>query len=406
MNSPVANDLAARVREHLFGHILPFWCGPALDHQQGGWMGWLSNDLKPDRSQPKGLILNTRILWTFSAAHGAQPESLFHEMAERALDWVMNRFWDGQHGGAFWRLDDTGRVMDDSKKIYGQAFYIYALAEYYLAFNHPRALNRARELFELLERHAHGAKHGGYFEAYHRDWSAAGVEAGVGGAELNAKKSMNTSLHVLEAFTNLYRAWKEPRLAGRLQELIRVFEEHILDPRTQHFHHYFDETWKVLSDSYTFGHDIEGSWLLCEAAEVLDDAALLRRIKKRALAMARVTLKEGLAADGGLCYEGKAGKLVDGGKEWWPQAEAVVGFVNAYQISREKKFLEAARRVWDFIERKIVDRERGDWFWRINEDGRPDARRPKVSEWKGPYHASRACLETFKRLRLHGSLCD
>lgn len=398
MNQKEIAEFAGRVRGHLFHHILPFWCGPALDEEHGGWMAWLSNDLKANRKQPKGIILNTRILWSFSAVHEVQQDSLCHEMAERALDWVMNRFWDAQHGGAFWHLDDTGRVRDETKKTYGQAFYLYALAEYYLAFAHPPALARAREMFELLERHAHDAKAGGYWEAFRRDWSPAGPEAGVGGAEVKAKKSMNTSLHLLEAFTNLYRAWKEPRVGARLRELIRIFEQHILDSRTQHFHHFFDERWQVLSDNYTFGHDIEGSWLLCEAAEVLGDAALLKRIRKRALAMAKIALKEGLAAEGGLCYEGKAGKIVDGGKEWWPQAEAVVGFINAWQISREKKYLAAARRVWDFIEQKIVDREHGDWFWRINEDGQPDPRRPKVSEWKGPYHSSRACLEVVKRL--------
>jgi len=398
MNQKEMSEFAARVRQHLFGHILPFWCGQALDEQHGGWLAWLANDLKPDHRQPKGLILNTRILWTFSAVHGVQQDSLYQEMAKRALDWVINRFWDTQHGGAFWHLDDTGRVRDDSKKTYGQAFYIYALAEYHLAFAHSSALARACEMFELLDRHAHDPKDGGYFEAYHRDWTVAGPEWGVGGTGLSAKKSMNTSLHLLEAFTNLYRAWKDPRLAERLRELIRAFEKHILDTRTQHFHHFFDQNWKVLSDNYTFGHDIEGSWLLCEAAEVVADAALLRRIKKRALSMAKTALKEGLAADGGLHHEGRGGKIVDRGREWWPQAEAVVGFVNAYQINGEQKYLEAARSVWDFIERKIVDRKHGDWFWRIDEHGKPDAKRPKVSEWKGPYHSGRACLEAMRRL--------
>jgi cellobiose epimerase len=398
MSSKTASDLARRAHEHLFGEILPFWCGPALDPKEGGWMGWLSNDLKPDRSQPKGLILYSRILWTFSAVHGAQQEPLYHEMADRALDWMMNRFWDTEHGGAFWRLNDAGRVMEDTKKVYGQAFYIYALSEYHLAFGCTPVFNRAREVFELLERHAHDAEHGGYFEVYQRNWLPAGPEARLSDKDLNAKKSMNTNLHVLEAYTNLYRAWKDPRLAERLRELIRVFESHILDSATWHFHHFFDESWKVLSDSYTFGHDIEGSWLLCEAAEALGDAALIRRIKALALRMARVTLKEGLAPNGGLYYEGKAGKIVDRGREWWPQAEAVVGFVNAYRISRQTKYLEAARRVWDFIQRSVVDEVCGEWFWRINEDGQPDLKLPKVSEWKCPYHNGRACLETSRRL--------
>ena len=399
MNPGDLKDFSQRVGDQLFGHIMPFWCGPALDHEQGGWMGWLSNELKPDRTQPKGLIVNSRILWAFSAVHRARPEKLFQQMADRALDFVMNRFWDAQHGGAFWRLDDTGRVLDDSKKIYGQAFYIYALAEYHQAFGGKAALERAIQLFELIERHAHDSKHGGYIEVCRRDWSEAGAEARLSDKDMNEKKSMNNHLHVLEAYTNLYRAWPEPGVAERLQELIQLFEQRILDARTQHFHHFFDETWGVRSDTYTFGHDIEGTWLLCEAAEVLGDAALLKHVQAVVLRMAEVTLREGVDVDGALGYEGKGGKVFDPGRECWPQAEALVGFLNAFQLSGDAKYFAAARRVWDFIENRLVDRIHGEWFWRINVDGRPDLKLPKVSEWKGPYHGSRACLEALHRLR-------
>ena len=399
MNPGDLKDFSRRVSDQLFGHIMPFWCGPALDHEQGGWMGWLSNDLKPDRTQPKGLIVNSRILWAFSAVHRARPEKLFQQMAGRALDFVMNRFWDAQHGGAFWRLDDTGCVLDDSKKIYGQAFYIYALAEYHQAFGGKAALERAIQLFELIERHAHDSKHGGYIEVCRRDWSEAGAEARLSDKDMNEKKSMNNHLHVLEAYTNLYRAWPEPGVAERLQELIQLFEQRILDARTQHFHHFFDETWGVRSDTYTFGHDIEGTWLLCEAAEVLGDAALLKHVQAVVLRMAEVTLREGVDVDGALGYEGKGGKVIDPGRECWPQAEAVVGYLNAFQLSGDAKYFAAARRVWDFIENRLVDRVHGEWFWRINVDGRPDLKLPKVSEWKGPYHGSRACLEALHRLR-------
>jgi mannobiose 2-epimerase len=399
MNPGDLKDFSQRVGDQLFGHIMPFWCGPALDHEQGGWMGWLSNELKPDRTQPKGLIVNSRILWAFSAVHRARPEKLFQQMAGRALDFVMNRFWDAQHGGAFWRLDDTGCVLDDSKKIYGQAFYIYALAEYHQAFGGKAALERAIQLFELIERHAHDSKHGGYIEVCRRDWSEAGAEARLSDKDMNEKKSMNNHLHVLEAYTNLYRAWPEPGVAERLQELIQLFEQRILDARTQHFHHFFDETWGVRSDTYTFGHDIEGTWLLCEAAEVLGDAALLKHVQAVVLRMAEVTLREGVDVDGALGYEGKGGKVIDPGRECWPQAEALVGFLNAFQLSGDAKYFAAARRVWDFIENRLVDRIHGEWFWRINVDGRPDLKLPKVSEWKGPYHGSRACLEALHRLR-------
>jgi mannobiose 2-epimerase len=187
----------------------------------------------------------------------------------------------------------------------------------------------------------------------------------------------------------------------RLREVLELFEQRILDRLTGHLHHFFDEQWRVRSDTYTFGHDIEASWLLCEAAEVLGEAPVLERARRTALQMAEVALKEGLDGDGGLCYEGKAGEVIDRRKECWPQAEAVVGFVNAWQLSGDTKYLEAARLVWNYIERHLVDRVHGEWFWRINTDGRPDPDLPKVSEWKGPYHGSRVCLEVLRRLRCH-----
>jgi mannobiose 2-epimerase len=399
MSSNDLKDFSQRVSDQLFGQILPFWCGPALDHEQGGWMGWLSNDLKPDRTQPKGLIINSRILWAFSAVHQARPDALFKQMAGRAFDFVMNHFWDAQLGGAFWRLDDTGRVLDDSKKIYGQAFAIYALVEYHRAFSVPVALARAIDLFELIERHAHDPGHGGYLEVRQRNWSEADADARLSDRDMNEKKSMNNHLHLLEAYTNLFRAWKEPRVEQRLRELISLFEQRILDPRTLHLHHFFNEQWQVRSDTYTFGHDIEGTWLLCEAAEVLGDMSLLKRVQAVALRMAEGVLREGIDADGALRYEGKNGKIIDAGKECWPQAEAVIGFLNAFQLSGDEKYLQASLRAWDFIENHLVDRVHGEWFWRITPEGRVDPALPKVSEWKGPYHGSRVCLETLHRLR-------
>jgi len=399
MDSNQLNDFSRRVSDQLYGNLMPFWCGPALDRENGGWMSWLSNDLKPDRTQPKGLIITTRLLWTFSAVHRAKNDGVYHEMADRALDFAMNRFWDAKYGGAIWQIDDTGRIVeDDTKKIYGEAFYIYALSEYHQAFNSPPALARAKELFELLEIHAHDAKNGGYIESCRRDWSEAGPETRISAEDLEAKKSMNTSLHVMEAFANLYRVWPDPRVAARLREMIRIFQTKIFNARTYNFNSFFDESWQVRSTSYTFGHDIEGSWLLCEAAEVLGDDALVKEVRTTALLMAEATLKEGVEPDGGVCYEGRGGKVIDQGKEWWPQAEAVVGFLNAYQLSREEKYLTAALNVWNYIEQHLVDRVHGEWFWRIAPDGKVDPTKPKVSEWKEPYHASRACLEAMHRL--------
>ncbi|HTY88264.1 MAG TPA: AGE family epimerase/isomerase [Candidatus Acidoferrum sp.] len=398
MNRTDLTQFSERISKQLYGNILPFWCGPAMDRKQGGWMAWLSNDLKPDRTQPKGLIVNARILWVFSAVHQVRPEPLYRQMADRAFEFVTQRFWDPQWGGAFWRLDDTGRVLDDSKKIYGQAFCIYALAEYYRAFQAPPAKARALELFELIERHAHDDPFGGYLEVRRRDWSEADASARLSDKDMNEKKSMNNHLHVLEAYTNLCRVWREPRVEERLRELIHLFERHILDGRTLHLHHFFDEQWRVRSDTYTFGHDIEATWLLCEAAEVLGDAVLLQRVQDLAVRMAEVVLHESIDSDGALRYEGKDGKIIDAGKECWPQAEAVIGFLNAYQLAGDEKYYRASLRAYDFIEQKLVDRVHGEWFWRITPEGQVDPALPKVSEWKGPYHGSRMCLETLHRL--------
>ncbi|MDW7980536.1 MAG: AGE family epimerase/isomerase [Verrucomicrobiales bacterium] len=392
-----------RVRAQLYSHILPFWCGPALNAVHGGWMPWLSNNLQPDFSKPQGLILNARLLWTFSAVYLARPEPMHRRMAERAFEIVLGKFWDNEHGGAVWRLDNQWRVLDDSKKTYGQAFCIYALAEYHRAFGSELARARAIELFELLETYAHDPVNGGYVEVCARNWTEAGPGARLSEKDMPERKSMNCHLHVLEAFTNLYRIWPDRRVAARLRELVELFETRILDRSTFHLRHFFNDAWEARSDTYTFGHDIEASWLLCEAADTLAEPQLFGSVRPLALRMAETTLDEGVDTDGGLVYEGRAGRIVDSGKEWWPQAEAVVGFINAYQISGDEQYLGAALRVWEFIEGKVVDRVHGEWYWRIGPDGKPDNTLPKVSEWKDPYHAVRACLEVLRRLGSGGA---
>jgi mannobiose 2-epimerase len=360
-------------------------------------MAWLTNDLRPDRSKPQGLIVNSRILWAFSALHRVRPEPPFQEAALTAYRILRERFWDAQAGGAFWRLDNSWRVLDDAKKIYGQAFCIYALTEYYQAFQDRVALETAMAVFELIESHAHDPEFQGYLEACRRDWSPA-EDLRLSDKDMNEKKSMNNHLHVLEAYTNLYRVWKDPRVACRLRELIHVFLHRILDADAAHFHHFFDERWSVRSDTCTFGHDIEGSWLLCEAADTLGDADLVRRVRETALRIAGAVLGEGIDPSGALCYEGRGGVILDPRRECWPQAEAVVGFLNAAALSGDQDYLRAALGVWDFIENHLADRVHGEWFWRINLDGKPDQDLPKVSEWKGPYHGTRCCLETLHRL--------
>jgi len=379
--------------------ILPFWIRYCLDDEYGGFIGRMSNDRTIVKDAPKGLVLNARILWTFSAAYRFEKNDEYLQMAKRSFDYLMQNFVDKQYGGAYWLLDHRGKAIDDSKELYGQSFLIYGLSEYYLATEDSAALEKAKELFYLIEKHCHDDVNKGYFETFDRDWSAA-EKAMLATGDAQEKKTMNTHLHLLEAYTNLYRAWKDEKLRTRLEELIEIFQEYIINTETFHFELFFDEQWHSTKDIVSFGHDIEGSWLLYEAAELLDQPELVHEVKDIALKMAEVVYEQGLDDDGGLFYEGKDGKVIDANKEWWPQAEAVVGFLNAYQLSGREDFFRAAFECWEFIRQRIVDRTHGEWFWRVARDGTPDLQEPKVSEWKCPYHNSRACLETIKRLQV------
>jgi mannobiose 2-epimerase len=237
---------------------------------------------------------------------------------------------------------------------------------------------------------------------------------------MNEKKSMNCHLHMLEGYTNLQRVltWRgrpglasrgrlalgsekeeqgQDALATRLRELVELFRRHIVNAEQTHLQHFFDEAWTPKSDSYTFGHDIESSWLLCEAAEVLGDRRLMTEVQSVAIRIARAVLTEGLDTDGGLFYEGRDGRIVNPNREWWPQAEAVVGFYNAWQLTRDSAFREAAVRCWQYIQDHVVDRKYGEWFWCIRPDGTPDPSQPKVSPWKCPYHNGRSCLQIIYR---------
>jgi cellobiose epimerase len=391
--------LRREIEAELRGNLLPFWRERVLDEAGGGFIAEMANDGRPRRDAARGLVLNARLLWTFAALHRELGEPRDGELARRAFDYLEGHFRDREHGGYDWRVDAGGRPLDRTKKTYGQSFAILALAEYYRACGDPGALAAARRVFELVERHARDDRHGGYLEARAADWSAT-TELRLGDGETIAPKSMNTHLHVLEATTTLLRAWPDPGLAARVRELLELFLAHIA--AGGHLQHYFDERWVALPGSYTYGHDIEASWLLVEAAAALGDERLAARVRQWSIGTARAVLAEGLDADGGLAYEGRAGKVVDGRHDWWCQAEAVVGLWHAHEATGEAVFADAAARVWGFIARRVVDREGGEWFWRVRPDGSIDELQPKVSEWKCPYHNVRMCLEMMRRLGAGG----
>ncbi len=396
--------LREAIASELEGNLLPFWRHRSPDHARGGFIAEMANDGTVREDAPRGLILNSRLLWTFAALYRHLGDDRDLDLARRAFDSLESSFRDRDHGGYFWRADAEGHPLDRSKKIYGQAFCIYALSEYHLATGDPAPLDAAREVYGLIERHAYDSHMGGYIEARNADWTEAG-DLRLSDKDMDTAKSMNNHLHLLEAFTNLHRAWPDAGLASRLDELVTIFGRHIIsrDAEDRHLRHFFDEAWNLRSDTCTYGHDIEAAWLLCEAAEVLGDEEVQATVRLWAIELARTTLAQAIDANGGLAYEGRGGEVINADRDWWCQAEAVVGFWNVYGLTGEPAFADAATTVWQFIDRHQVDRAHGEWFWRVRADGTVDETEPKVSEWKGPYHTVRMCLEMMRRLgNTHG----
>jgi mannobiose 2-epimerase len=397
------NALAREMRYELTSGILPYWREHTVDRERGGFYGQITGrgDVVPDA--PKGAVLNARILWAFSDASRMLGDGdTYRPLADRAYAYLEEHFWDRKHGGIYWMLSANGEPTEPKKQVYAQAFAVYAMAEYHRLTGRDESLERAVRLFRLIEEHAFDDEEGGYFEAYSRDWELL-ADVRLSEKDVNEKKTMNTHLHVLEAYTNLYREWPDSTLESQLRGAVRLFLDTILDAETNHLVGFFDDQWTPRTGFVSYGHDIEASWLLVEAAEVLDDASLLDETQSAALRLARVTQAEGQDEDGGLFYERSADGTLDDDKHCWPQVEAIVGFVNAHEISGEHAFLDAAAACWAFTQEHIVDSERGGWFFSVSRAGVPHQDKNKVGPWKGPYHGTRACLEVMRRAHPSGT---
>jgi mannobiose 2-epimerase len=391
------DQLKKEFSQELTDGILNYWEDNVYDKKRKTFYGRIDINEKKYPDASLSAVFTTRIMWTYSAAYRFFPNVKYKLLADTAYRILADHFWDKENGGIYWRIKPDGTPVDGDKQFYAQAFFIYALSEYNLAFNDEKVLEIGQNMFELMEKHAFDSKYGGYFEARTADWKETNNQR-MSPNDEDIKKTMNTHLHILEAFTNLYRVWKDEKLEKQLEHLIRIFLDKILNRETHHFHLFFDDDWTVRSSIDSYGHDIEGSWLLCEAAEVLGKKDLLEEVEHNALMMAEVALQEGMHSSGGMFYE-KEGDHLEDRFSWWTQAEAVVGFFNAWQLSKKEKYLDQAKKTWEFIKKYNVDKRDGGWYATVSSDLKV-VPTDKVSGWKAPYHNARMCMEMMRRLEM------
>lgn len=396
---PDEKQLLAQIRDDIVKdlkeNLLPFWKEFSVDHNdpKEGFYGAIARDGTGIAGANKHNVLFTRYLWTYTAAFRVLGDDESLQLAHRAWNYLSAHFWDMEKGGVFWELNSEGIVSDSTKMTYGLSFAIYAFSEYYRVTRNKESLQKAVEIFKLLEQHAWDREFGGYFEAFTADWKhieGKGLAAG-------RSKSMNSHLHLMEAYTNLYRVWPDEMLEERLRALIDIFLTRILNTRTYHLELFFERDWTVYGRFDSYGHDIEFSWLLEEAARVLGDKELIRETEELAVKIAGTQLAEGMNPEGAMIYERIGEDRYRTNIAWWVQAEAVVGFLNAWEISGDRRFLEAAAGVWNYISKKMVDREHGGWFPDLDQDGKPRPDRLKADAWTCPYHNVRMGLEVYER---------
>ena len=389
-----AKILAKQAEAELRDNILPFWIN-RVKLPDGMFLGRIDGKGQACPDAEVGGIMCARILWTCSNAFRVLGEASCRDMANQAKELIFNKFYDKEYGGTYWSLNPDGSPRETKKQIYSIAFTIYGLAEYYRASGDEASLNLAKSLFRDIEAHSFDPSFNGYFEAFGRDWSEIG-DMRLSDRDANERKTMNTHLHILEAYTGLYRVWKDENLASSLENLIRLFLDRILG-EDGHLKLFFTDDWHCPYLIHSYNHDIETSWLLDEAAQVLGNKELIAEVGERVPQICKAA-SEGLDSDGALFYERKDGHT-DKDKHWWVQAECVVGYFNLWQHRGNAEALERALRCWEFIRGRLVDREAGEWFWSIRSDGSVNRTDDKAGFWKCPYHNGRMCMELIERTK-------
>lgn len=381
----------------LHNNILCFWLNNMQDTEHGGFYGQMKGDGTLVKDANKGGILNARILWSFSAAYRVTGRKEYLDAATRAKDYILRYFVDKEYGGTYWELDYLGNPVDTKKQFYALGFMLYGLSEYSRATGDKESLKMAIELFNTIESHSLDTGYNGYIEACTREWDEI-ADMRLSELDANYPKSQNTHLHIIEPYTNLYRIWKDSRLEAALRNLINIFTDKILNPETHHLDLFFENDWtRGAGHLESYGHDIECSWLMHEAALVLGDKDVLAKVEPIVQLVAKASEK-GLNPDGSMIHEAN---LDTGHKDddlhWWVQAENVVGWYNIFQYFGDETALAKSIKGWQYIKDNLIDYDHGEWYWSRDHHGNLNLKDDHAGFWKCPYHNSRMCLEIMER---------
>jgi len=376
----------------------------------GGFYGAVDLKGNPISGAAKTSVLNARILWTYAEAAKNFNNKKYADVAEKAFHVVTNDFADKEFGGYYMSIDAGNRPLDTIKHTYAQAFVLYALSKYY-ELNQSQSLSqKLKEYFDFLEDKTKDREYPGYIEAFTREWKPFSENRM---ADNNEPRSMNTHLHILEAYAAYYKVSKNEMAGKRLKELLELFIQKIIRP-TGHLGIFFDKNFNETESSKavcSFGHDIEASWLLWEAAEILGDKEIVSKMKTLSIKMLDAVDRVGVDKDGGLFLEStRFGSHLRTNKHWWPQAETLIGFMNGFELTGDVKYWNKMKLTWSFIDEHLIDHKNGEWYTKLNRLGVPYLTEPendpspyyrndwKIDPWKAPYHNGRAMMELIKRI--------
>ncbi|MDN5303658.1 MAG: cellobiose epimerase [Fusobacteriaceae bacterium] len=379
-------------------NICKFWIENSIDKENGGFYGEIYNNNIVNKTADKGIILNTRLLWSFSRMYNFSKDKQYLIYADRAYEYLIENFLDKKNGGFFWLVDNKGNKKNARKQVYAQAFAIYALSEYYKTNKNKEVVTLAKDTFALIEKYCVDKNNKGYFEALSEKWEEI-EDVRLSAVDMNEKKSNNTHLHVMEAYTTFYEITKDNFVKERLSDLVEIMLNKIMNRETYNFTLFFDEKWNKKSNIISCGHEIEAAWLIYHALEIIGDKGLLEKYKKDILIIIENS-KKYISENGkkGMYNEILENGEFDKDKIWWVQAEACIGFTLGYQLTNDKNYIEIVENIWEFTKEYIIDQESGEWFWYGNDCDTEKEIKEKVCEWKSMYHNSRACIEVIERI--------